>query len=202
MDFAFKRLKEALMLYRVHNAGITAQATMTLDRQREIIRSKNARLFTSSNLRYLEKRSRYSYQVFDPYCNLVQCRDAGADAVLLLVPNLVDAGALLAQSKGQVWLVTTDDSDQQLCSCHAVGDVAQVFYLRDFLEDEQEYQDFIGYLLETRRIDRLLALESQTILGLLLSIGQHYPQVMIEVIQSAKASGIGPSRLLDGQYTQ
>lgn len=188
--FRFRRLKEPLMLYRVHGEGLTAQCQTTLEEQKEIIKKENINLFTEKNLNDIAERSRRIYRVKYPYINLKTPVQSGRKNVLFALPFMIMGGAdtvllkiagYLSKKDCNIYAVTTLPSDSRFGDNTAAYEkIAEgVYHLPDFLENEKEYKDFIFYLITAKQIHLIFLAGSEFVYHLLPEIRQHFPSVKI-----------------------
>ncbi|MEI7749374.1 MAG: glycosyltransferase [Candidatus Moraniibacteriota bacterium] len=70
MGFRAKPIRERLVRYRIHDAGLTAMCSTTIEFQRSVINSNNSHYADSAYKRIREKNLFTDYIVSDPYVNI------------------------------------------------------------------------------------------------------------------------------------
>lgn len=170
--FRFKRLKEPLMLYRVHGEGLMAQSATPVEAQKTIVKNETQKLLSKKNLRLVAKRNSLRYIVEKPYLNLKKQRVPNAKNILFVLPALYAGGTrylLLALARHltdhyyNIAIVTTDrPADLFDDSVRAYEEITpEVYHLHSFLQNQFERQDFLFYLIEAKNIDVLFVIGSE-----------------------------------------
>jgi len=187
--FRAKRLIEPLMLYRVHDQGLTATNEKSIEEQKEIIREENLALFSSENLHKINKKSRITYNVKNPLVNLHadgELRDGilfalpfmtvgGADVILLQVAQeLKDSGF-------RVSCITTVPLQKNWGDSSGRYEkvTGEIYHLHEFLEDKAEWERFVFYLIETKQIRVIFIVGCEFIYHLLPAIKKRYPEIRV-----------------------
>ncbi len=204
-----KELPEPLMLYRVHGTGLTATSNKKLAEQGKILRTANHGLFQKENLRLVRGRNRKSFQVTDPFINL-RMKNDGAPAILMALPFMITGGAdtvllqvaaHLKRSGFRLSCITTLPFDGRKLgdnTPHYEKLTAEIYHLPRFLSDKRQWNDFLSYLIESRRIDVLFIVGCEFVYYLLPELKLRFPHLKV-VDQLFNAFGhIGNNRKYAG----
>ncbi len=176
--YRFKAIKEPLMLYRVHNQGLTSKCKTNLDEQRLAIYNENKGLLEKSFNKLRKKNKRTYYSVKSPFINLTKTKlrkrillalpfviIGGADAVLLKIFRSLS-------SDYDITIITTLDAPKEY------GDntieykkiTNEIYHLSKFLDNRVQQKNFIHYLIESREIDLLFVVGCELIYSMLPDI--------------------------------
>lgn len=188
--FRFKRLKEPLMMYRVHDAGLTARCATTLEDQRAIIRKENAHLINKKNLRLISKRAAAQYEVKYPYINLREERLPDRTNILFCLPFVIVGGAdrvlltiaeHLSKNNYNVHVMTTQKTNPAFGDNTAEYEriTREIYHLDSFMENEDEWKDFILYLIEVKNIDILFLVGSEFTYNMIPVVKKKHPYIKI-----------------------
>lgn len=186
---------EPLLWYRVHSAGSLSsqnQAVPPMDRQRQAMADFNRDVLTEEAHRQSEENRRRQVRMHDGLVNLKSgwpASPADAPVILIAMPFLVVGGAerLLSAVAGhlarrgfRIVVVTTEyvyptygDATPWFAAV-----TSEVYHLPRFLEPGR-WQEFIFYLLETRRPALLWIIGSRVFYELLPKVKQCYPALPV-----------------------
>lgn len=190
LGFRFKKIKEPLMNYRVHQKGLTAQCDLSLEDQKAIIEKENITFLTEKNIEFIRNKNRLNYFVQDPYLNLKEYREEGIGNILFALPFPIMGGAdtillsiaeILYKANYKIFCVTTVEYDPLF------GDNTKryervckgVYHLPDFLDNEREHEDFVTYLIEAKNIDAIFLAGSELVYHLLPDLKRRVPQLKV-----------------------
>ncbi len=183
-----KRLIEPLMLYRIHGSGLTANTRKSIEEQKDIIRKENEKLFTVSNIVKVNKINRINYQVEEPFINLEQesCKNVlfalpfmivgGQDTVLLQLAHC------LIENGYRISCITTLPVDGNLgreTSDKYEEITKEIYHLYKFLENHEEWKEFIFYLIEAKKIGIIYLVGCEYLYHLLPEIKMKYPNLKV-----------------------
>ncbi|HEV2852091.1 MAG TPA: glycosyltransferase [Thermoanaerobaculia bacterium] len=188
-------VEEPLFLYRVHSCQSLSsqnQAVPSMDRQREAVTEFNRDVLTDEALRRSEENRRLKVRMEDGFVNLkngVPAAPAGQATILIAMPFLVIGGAERLMSEVSTWLaahgfrivvVTTEYVYPVYGDSTAWFEkaTAEIYHLPRFLEPNR-WQEFIGYLLETRDVSLLWIVGSRVFYELLPRIKSDYPELKV-----------------------
>lgn len=187
--FRAKRLIEPLMLYRVHDQGLTATNEKSIAAQKEIIRQENIGLFSRKNINKIKQKSSVTYKVKNPLVNLHtegEVRDGilfalpfmtvgGADVILLQVAQeLKDSGFRVSCLTTVPLQKSWGDSSSRYEKV-----TREIYHLHEFLEDRAEWERFVFYLIETKKIRVIFMAGCEVVYHLLPAIKKRYPDIRI-----------------------
>lgn len=186
--FRAKRLIEPLMLYRVHDRGLTATAEKSIEEQKAIIRQENLDLFSSDNLRIINSKMKITYKVKNPYINLHTSKDK--QGVLLALPFMTMGGAdvillqvaqELKESGFDLSCITTIPMNKNWgdSSSRYEEITGEIYHFHAFLEAQEEWERFVSYLIETKNIRVIFIVGCEFIYHLLPKIKRRHPQLKV-----------------------
>jgi glycosyltransferase involved in cell wall biosynthesis/SAM-dependent methyltransferase len=190
---------EPLFLYRIHSSLSLSnqnQGVPSMDRQREAVIELNRDVLTDEALRRSEENRRLRIRMEDGFVNLERGRaptpaDLPADSptILLAMPFLIVGGAerLISEiaaylrTRGfRIVVVTTEYVYPTYGDATAWMEraTAEIYHLPRFLEPSR-WQDFLDYLLETRRVSLLWIVGSRVFYDLLPKIKADHPELKV-----------------------
>lgn len=166
-----RSLLEPLMLYRVHDKGLTATATHPIAEHARRIRTVNREQLTPEAHRRTHRALSTPVVVDDPTVNLGRLPAppgrhvlfalpftiiGGADTILLQIARaLVDAGATVSV------VTTLVPPDSCGSNSHRFEEITpHVYHLPGFLRDEQEKESFVDTLISSTGVDTLFLVGS------------------------------------------
>ena len=166
--FRFKNLKEALMLYRVHKAGLTAHCETTQEEQRQIIYKENEKLLANQYLSLRKQNNARCGKVNNHDINLRRIpNEAG---MLMIFPVLIPrAFECVLES------VTRSTAENYAISIVSMYDTPieysesiaeykritrEIYQVSKFLDTDAERVDFISYLIYTRAVRMIINVNS------------------------------------------
>jgi glycosyltransferase involved in cell wall biosynthesis len=186
-------IREALMLYRVHDASLSKQSHVRpwAEQIKEILKF-NEKHLKRKNYLLAARRNAAIIQVQDPYLNLVTSyrKEPKKPAVLLALPYTTTGGAdtvflgmaeHLTANGFDLSVVTTMPTETSFGDNTAKYEAItnEVYHLPEFLKEERKWKDFLFYLIEARNMDILLLAGSAYVYGLLPEIRQKFPHLKV-----------------------
>ncbi|MFZ4400857.1 MAG: glycosyltransferase [Bacteroidales bacterium] len=185
--FRFKSIKEPLMLYRIHGAGLTANNKKSMEEHRLAIFNENKSLLEKEILKSRNKNNRINFHLINPFENLKRLKTK--KRILLAMPYLTIGGAdtilfKIFNSLLDKFDITIITSLEASVEC---GDMTsefkkitnEIYHLKKFLNDKEEMAKFVFYLIETREIDLIFIVGSEFIYNLLPLIKKRYKEIKI-----------------------
>lgn len=187
LGYRFKNIREPLVLYRVHQAGLTGQCKTSLTEQLRIIYNENCHLLTPHFSRIRKENNSTFFKADYPALNMKAAKHK--KRILLALPFMIIGGAdtiLLRifsslRTEFDITVVTTLEAPAEF------GDntteykriTPEIYHLKRFLSDDLEMQDFVHYLIESREIDLLFIVGSEFVYDLLPEIKRKFPGLKV-----------------------
>ena len=187
LGYRFKNIREPLMLYRVHQVGLTGQCKTSLTEQLSIIYNENCHLLTPQFSKIRKEHNSTFFRVDYPALNMKA--EKHKRRILLALPFMIIGGAdtiLLRifsslRAEFDITVVTTLEAPAEF------GDntteykriTPEIYHLKRFLSDDLEMQDFVHYLIESREIDLLFIVGSEFVYDLLPEIKRKFPGLKV-----------------------
>ena len=188
--FTCKCIPEALMLYRVHSKGLTAQNRMSFERQKEKIKESNHKLLEARNLAKIHRKMKYRYEVKSPHINLGADFESRKKSILFALPFMVIGGAdtilievghYLKKHNFQLSYITTMPVDESMGdNTSRFQEISkEIYHLPIFLSDQSQWKDFIMYLIGSKKIALLFVVGSTFVYDMLPEIKDRFPNVIV-----------------------
>jgi glycosyltransferase involved in cell wall biosynthesis len=185
--FRFKSIKEPLMLYRIHGAGLTANNKKTMEGHRLAIYNENKSLLGKNIKKSRDKNNRINYNLINPFENLKILKTK--KRILLALPYLTIGGASnilhkIFKSLMNTYDITIITTIEAHAECGDMSDsfkeiTHEIYHLPKFLTNNNDKQNFIYYLLETREIDLIFIVGCAFIYPLLPEIKMRYKDIIV-----------------------
>jgi O-antigen biosynthesis protein len=181
--FAAKSIRETLMLYRVHNQGLTGQTRLQLGAQRDLLRRANADLGTGCGNGEHPPRS-----VANPWANLSAVGDTPGFLIALPFVSIGGAEKLLRSvaerivARGRRLIVTTSITlppsipDESATFEQITPHVYRMATL--FSTDQARYQ-WVRYLIQRYSVQHMMLVGSEVVYRLLPALKAEYPHLNV-----------------------
>ena len=187
LGYRFKNIHEPLMLYRVHQVGLTGQCKTSLAEQLKTIYDENCHLLTPHFSKIRKEHNSTFFKVNSPALNMKAAKNKRR--IMLALPFMIIGGAdtiLLRifsslRTEFDITVVTTLEAPAEF------GDntteykkiTPEIYHLKRFLSDDTEMRDFIHYLIESREIDLLFIVGNEFVYDMLPEIKRKYPGLKV-----------------------
>jgi glycosyltransferase involved in cell wall biosynthesis len=182
--FRAKSIPEALMLYRVHGAGLTAVCRNALEHQKQAIAEANRALFEAPR-----RRPRQA-EVVNPWANLAPPWSSAEKSILLALPFILVGGAekhffMLVQGLVErgyhVSIITTIGLPETITKDNGLFDplTASVYHLPELFPEQSYWPEFIRYLVRRYGVRTILIAGCEFVYHMLPDIDREFPGVRI-----------------------
>lgn len=192
-----RNIYESLMEYRVHGTSLsTHRSNPSRDKQRKEIINNNLNLINSESQAISVRRQYINYKVEDALLNLSgNLYSNNLSTILFVLPYTVIGGADLrfrniikyvSSNNKNISVVTTLSYDPQKfkdTTDEYEKLTKEIYHLPQFLENEDEYENFVMFYLETRDVETIFLGGSEYFYKLIVKIKKKYPAVRIIDIQ-------------------
>lgn len=185
-----KSIREMLMLYRVHNQGLTATSGRSIQEQGVEIRKANRELLQPERMRTLHRQLAAPTQIENPMINLGRAAQPSGRHVLFALPFTIVGGAdtvllqiarALKESGAEVTIVTTQHAaDRGGDNSHRFEAITpRVYHLPRFLTHETQREQFVDSLIETGGVDTVFLVGSSWFYEQLPRLRRRHPGLRV-----------------------
>ncbi len=202
--FRTKSIREPLMYYRVHGAGLTATCETDVDLQRDSILRANQALIAAP----VEAPAQVTVEIANRWVNLLTPPPDARPAVLVALPFITVGGAEqlfhhvcqgLAERGARIIIVTTVELPASIKEeADRYNDITpQVYHLPRLLEADL-WGDFVRYLIGHYEVGGILLAGSEFLHHQLPALRQRFPRLRIVDQQFNDAGHIANNRRYAG----
>ena len=187
--FRCKNILEPLMLYRVHDKGLTAQNKMSYGAHSRKIKEANTNLLKPKNIKRIFKKLETKYEVESPHINLTT-NLPDRNNILFALPFIIIGGAdkvllqighYLKEHNFNLSYVTTEPTEpSQGDNTLKFEEISnEIYHLPHFLNDQSQWKSFIFYVIETKNITTIFLAGSAFLYHMLPELKKRYPHINI-----------------------